>query len=260
MHDKLSRREDRALLKALRAVVLTQFPNPDRKDCPGTPVLQAIARKRISMFDPAHEHVMGCSPCFEELTDIRQALQRRKILVWAMGTTGTAIILLAVLLTYFGSHRVDGPFRPQTVQTERPNESSPAVQPGNAGQTAAPAPTTPPPQPNYELALLDLRNTSATRTVEPSASNPNVPPIEIRRGLLALTVQLPVGSEAGLYEVEIRNSNQQPIRTAKAAATIEGGITKLLINVDTRSIPPGEYEFAWRLADFSWRHLRILIR
>ena len=237
MRDKLSRREDRALLKALRAVVLTRFPNPDRKDCPGTPILQAIATKRISMFDPAHEHVAGCSPCFKELTEMRRALQRRKILVWAMGTTGTAIVIFAVGITYFGFRRADNPVRPQTAQTESPRDSSQPI-----------------------LALLDLRNASATRTVEPAGSNSSVPPIEIRRALLALTVQLPVGSEAGLYEVEVRNSNQQPIQTAKAAATIESGITKLLINVDTRSIPPGEYEFAWRLADYSWRHHAILIR
>lgn len=260
MRDKLSRREDRALLKALRAVVLTQFPNPDRKDCPGTPVLHAIATKRISMLDSAHEHVGACSPCFTELTEIRQALQRRKILLWAMGTTGTAIIVLAVWLTYFGPHRVDSPARPQTVQTGRPNEPSPAVQPENAGQAAAPAPTTPPPQPKYEIALLDLRNASATRTVEPADPPSNIKPLEIPRGLLALTVQLPVGSDAGSYEVQIRESNQQTIQTAKGKATIENGITKLPINLDTRSIRPGDYEFAWRLGDFSWRQHTILIR
>src|SRR5262249_49730210 len=117
MRDKLSRREDRAFLKALRAVALTQFPNPDRKDCPGAPTLHAIATKRISMFDSAHEHVGSCSPCFKELTDIRRALQRRKILLCAMGTTGTAILVFAVWLTYFRFQRLDNPPRPQTVQS-----------------------------------------------------------------------------------------------------------------------------------------------
>src|SRR5262245_66626471 len=115
MRDKLSRREDRALLKALRAVVLTQFPNPDRKDCPGTQTLHAIATKRISMFDHAHEHVGNCSPCFKELTDIRRALQQRKTLLWAMETTGTAIDGLAVWLTYFQIKRHHNPPHPETV-------------------------------------------------------------------------------------------------------------------------------------------------
>ena len=110
------------------------------------------------------------------------------------------------------------------------------------------------------MALLDLRNASTTRTVQPSGSTSNVQPIEIPRGRLALTVQLPVGSEAGSYEVEIRKPNQSATRTAKSQATIENGITKLPINMDTNSIQPCEYEFAWRLADFSWRHYPILIR
>src|SRR5206468_6616850 len=106
--------------------------------------------------------------------------------------TGTAIVVFAVWLTYFGSHRIDSPVRPQTVQTERASESSPAVQSEDTGKTAAPVPA-PPREAKYEMALLDLRNASATRTVEPLAPSPNIKPVEVRRGLLALTVQLPVG-------------------------------------------------------------------
>lgn len=162
MRDKLSRREDRALLKAMRAVVLTQFPNPDRKNCPGTPVLHAIATKRISMLDSAH------SRRFKELTEMRRALQRRKILRSAMGTTGAALVIVPVCVTYFGSYGVDSPFGPQTVQRERPRESSSAVNRRNVGETEAPAPTYRAPlQPNCEIVLLDLRNASAAITVEP---------------------------------------------------------------------------------------------
>src|SRR5438093_13076907 len=99
MRDKLSKREDRALHRALASVVLTQFPNPDRKDCPGKPVLRAIARKSIPMRDSAHEHVGSCSPCFSELTELRHAL-RRQHLMWAMGTVGTAGLVLVVLVAY----------------------------------------------------------------------------------------------------------------------------------------------------------------
>src|SRR5207245_3281552 len=97
--DKLPKREDRVLHRALASVVLTQFPNPERKDCPGSPVLRAIATKSIPMRDPAHEHVGSCSPCFSELTEIREALHRRN-LMW-MGTAGTAVLVVAVLVAYF---------------------------------------------------------------------------------------------------------------------------------------------------------------
>ena len=250
MRDKLSKREDRVLHRALASVVLTQFPNPGRKDCPGSPVLRAIATKSIPMRDPAHDHVGSCSPCFSELTEMRQALHRRNVM-WAMGTAGAAVLVLAVFVGYFVFLRVDNPVRQAVVRPGAPTETH---------QSADSIPKPQPSQTEYEMALLDLRNASATRTTKPSTSNSNVQPIEIPRGPLALTVQLPIGSDVGAYEVEIRKSNQPALRAAKGKATIENGITKLLVNLDTSSIQPGEYEFAWRLDDFSWRHHPILIR
>jgi hypothetical protein len=98
MRDKLSRREDQALMRVLKEVALTQYPNPYRKDCPGTPVLEAIATKSISMLDPAHEHVVRCSPCFRELTEMRRSLRRRKTFMWSMGAAGAVIVVLAFVL------------------------------------------------------------------------------------------------------------------------------------------------------------------
>src|SRR5213594_2962479 len=114
MRDKLSKREDRALHQALASVVLTQFPNPQRKDCPGTSVLRAIATKSIPMRDPVHGHVGSCSPCFLELTEIREALHRRS-LIWATGTAGAAVFVLAFLVFYFAFHREGSPLRQEAV-------------------------------------------------------------------------------------------------------------------------------------------------
>lgn len=250
MRDKLSKREDRVLHRALASIVLTQYPNPERKDCPGTPVLRAIATKSIPMRDPAHEHVGSCSPCFSELTEIRRAFHRRNVL-WATGTAGAAVLILAVLVAYFAFLRVQSPVRQEAGQPGGPTATP---------QTGDSIPTAPPSQTEYEMALLDLRNASATRTLEPSASSSNVRPVEIHRGLLTLTVQLPTGSEAGSYEIEIRKPNQPAIRAAEGQATIENGITTLVINMDTAFIQAGEYEFSWRLADFGWRYYPILVR
>src|SRR5881628_1262998 len=200
MRDKLTRREDRALLRALRELVLTQYPNPERKDCPGTSIIGSIAMKRIPMLDPAHEHVANCSPCFKELTEIQRRLHRRNIFLWAVTTAGTAIVIMVVLLPYFANRRQEIPAKRETAQTERPIESPPATQPNVTIQPgpSAPAPLTA--QPKYETALLDLRNASAARTTEAVGPGSNGNPIEVARGLLTLLVQLPVGSDAGPYE------------------------------------------------------------
>src|SRR5438046_9457080 len=114
---KRTRRRSRAFFRALQSVVLTHFPNPERKDCPGTEVLRAIATKSISMRDPAIEHVGQCSPCFAELTQLRQALHRRKVLS-ATGT-GVTVVILAILVTYFSFRRVDSQIKSQTRSEER---------------------------------------------------------------------------------------------------------------------------------------------
>jgi hypothetical protein len=110
------------------------------------------------------------------------------------------------------------------------------------------------------MALLDLRNASAVRAVERPESNPNTNLPSLPRALLSLTVQLPVGSDAGLYEIQIRGSDEKPLRSANGQAVIENGITKLSVSIDARSIQPGQYQFAWRLEDFTWRQYPILIR
>jgi len=172
-------------------------------------------------------------------------------MMWTMGTAGTAVLVLAVLVAYFAFLRVDSHVGQEAVQPRSPVETP---------QIDDPNRSLPPSQPGQVAAMLDLRNASVTRTVQPSGSPPSLQPIEIPRGLLALTIQLPIGSESGLYEVEIRKPNQLAISTAKAPAMIENGITKLLINIDTSALQPRRYEFAWRLRDFGWRSYPILIR
>src|SRR5207245_9885813 len=98
--DHLSNRQIRALERAMARVVMTQFPNPERKGCPGATVLRAIAGKRISMRDPSIEHVGICSPCFRELTAMRGAIFRRKVL-WIAGTVVSVAAILAVLVRHF---------------------------------------------------------------------------------------------------------------------------------------------------------------
>src|SRR2546427_3284837 len=255
---KRTRRQSRAFFRALQSVVLTHFPNPERRDCPGTSVLRAIATKNISMRDPAIEHVGRCSPCFAELTEMRRDLQRRKLL-WATGTAAAAVVLLALLVGYFALPRLNKPAQEEATQRGPSDLRKSTVQSGEPTSAAGTASKIPVPQPKYSTVLVDLRNASATRTIEPSPST-STPPIEIPRGLLALTIEFPIGSAAGPYEMEIRKPNQPPLRVAKGEAKIEDGITKLIINIDTSSIQPGEYEFGWRPVDFTWRHHPILIR
>src|SRR5262245_11491110 len=160
--DKLSKSEDRALHRALASIVLTQYPNPERKDCPGTSVLRAIATKSIPMRHPAHEPVGSCSPCFSELTEIRDALHRLN-LMWAMGTAGAAVLVIAVV-AYFAFLRVNSPVSQEAVHS---------VTAGGPSKTSELTPNSSLSQPGYDEALLDLRNATTSRTIQSSGSTLN---------------------------------------------------------------------------------------
>jgi hypothetical protein len=251
-----TRKQSREFFRALQSVVLTRFPNPDRTDCPGAAVLRTIATKTIFMGDPAIEHVGRCSPCFAELMELRRGLESRKVL-WTTGMIAAAVVALTLLVGYFALPRLSTPAQGEAARPG-PTDANSRAQSGEPTAGGQSASTTPAAQPTYETALLNLRDASATRSVEPPPTP--IRPIEIRRGLLALTIELPIGSDAGPYEMEIRKPNQSPVRTVRGEARIVDGITRMVINIDTSSILPGEYEFGWRPGNFSWRHYPVLIR
>jgi hypothetical protein len=224
--DQLSKQEDRVLHRALESVVRTQFPNPRRIDCPGTETLRAIVQKRTSMRDPAIDHVGHCSPCFVELTNLRRTMHRRN--VWKTAGTAAAVLVVAVLAAYF-------------VQEIDPRNQTPL-------------------QPRYAAATIDLRNASTARSIQPSSTPMGQPQIELPRATLSLIVELPIGSEAGLYEAEIRAPSQVAVLSAQGQAEIDRGVTRARMTLDTRLIQPGPYEFRWRLSGFDWHTARLVIR
>lgn len=220
--DHMSKRMDRALHRAFESVALTQFPNPERNDCPGAATLRQIAKKRISMSDPAVTHVASCSPCFAELCQLRRTARRQSTFVALCAASATMLLLVWGLFSNLGLWK-----------------SSP-----------------PPPQSNPVAALLDLRNTSASR----STSSGLAPmPIELPRGLLNLTIYLPIGAESGQYDIQLRRGNET-IAMETAQGTIEKGITRLSIVLDTRPIQVGDYQVAWRQPAFEWRYYPITIQ
>jgi hypothetical protein len=221
--DRMSKRTDRSLNRAFESVVLTQFPNPERNDCPGIGTLRQIAKKRISMRDPVIAHVGKCSPCFADLGRIRRTARRNKAFT-LVSTTFGGVLLLWVLISHSFFWK-----------------------------------TTTPPQSQRIATLLDLRNASVSRSPQVAGSNMNRRPIGIPHGLLQLTIDLPVGAEDGRYEVQFRRGNEV-IVTEAGQATIENGITHLSINIDTNSIAGGEYQFAWRLRDYDWQYYPIVLR
>jgi len=221
--DELSRRQDRALHRAFESAVLAQFPNPERKDCPGTGTLRAIANKRISMRDPALAHVGQCSPCLLELIGMRHAAHRHTV-AWRIIPAAAVALVFLMAVGYYGLRIRTSPTDPQLPRVAR---------------------------------VLDLTAASVPRT---GTHNSAIPPLELRRGLLTLTIKLPTGSEAGVYEVAVETPNHSTVAKARGQARIERGITSLIVDIDTNSVPTGDYALVWRLLDFDSRSYPLRIQ
>ena len=93
---KLSRTQDQMLHDGLASVVLTAFPNSERKDCPGRETLTAIARKKWPMHDPAGNHVTRCSPCFRELYEIQGRIRGQRTMLLTSAAASVLIVVARV--------------------------------------------------------------------------------------------------------------------------------------------------------------------
>ena len=57
----------------IEEILLTGFPNPERKGCPPASVIEDLGNRRIGRDHPAWKHIWGCSPCFRQFKSIRDA-------------------------------------------------------------------------------------------------------------------------------------------------------------------------------------------
>ena len=109
------------LKRKLQDSILSQYPNPERKGCPGSAVLQSVATRYSDESvegDENWHHVTHCSECYREFLDFRLRhkgpAKKRTLLVW----WGVAAAVLAVALGLFFANRRNavGPERPQNAE------------------------------------------------------------------------------------------------------------------------------------------------
>jgi hypothetical protein len=97
LNPPLSRREERALIRAFQLSAANDYPNPDRTGCPkGVALLKGIATKKLAPSHPIIQHVAECSPCFREMMHLRRDLNTLRFLKMAAATL--TIALMAVLI------------------------------------------------------------------------------------------------------------------------------------------------------------------
>lgn len=221
--------EERELLELLAKSALNDYPNPERIGCPGREFLERLAfdRKSIPLSDPHLDHIVHCSPCFRELSDIKAAGKRKRPGVWIAAAAAAALILIGLAAWFSGVF-------------------------GTSRLPAGPVSSTP------IIAQIDLQNSSIPRGV--SSESQQNKALTIPRGQLNLTVLLPFGSDAGTYEIQIFKEIGKPLITSTGRAAIGNGVTKLNVSVNTSSLSPGNYLLGVRQPPLGWAYNPIAVR
>src|SRR3954453_2892529 len=87
---RLTREQQRRMLELLEQAALHDYPNPERKGCPGSEFLQRLATDRasIDLDDPRLNHIARCSPCYREFLSYRKSAQTRSLTRRALFAAG----------------------------------------------------------------------------------------------------------------------------------------------------------------------------
>ena len=217
----------------LQQTILTEYPNPERKGCPGEAVLRGLAARYLDesvQEDPNWHHVTHCSPCYREFLDIRsqakQAAKTRKVGV-AAGLVAAAAVLIGAAFYFTRQPEVSREERPQIAELV------------------------------YRPRVVDLEGRSMTRSDE---GNEETKPIVLGRGPEELNIRLPFASKAGTYEVQILKSADNPLVSASGEAQIVDGTTALKAKVDLSKFEPGKYLLGVRRLPADWTYYPAEIR
>ena len=95
---RVTRRDERLLIRLAIEAIHSDFLNPDRLGCPGRDTLEAIAKGRLSIpeVEDVIDHIATCAPCFDEYTGCRQLHRRRIVSRAALICVTVLVVALAV--------------------------------------------------------------------------------------------------------------------------------------------------------------------
>lgn len=100
----------------------------------------------------------------------------------------------------------------------------------------------------YKPAVLNLKNHLGDRGAGAPTTGPEMPVLP--RNRLDLTIILPFGSEAGVYDVQFQDSGHRPLISAAATAAIEHDDTMVRMKWNLTKYSGGRYVVAWRQPPF----------
>jgi hypothetical protein len=206
--------------RAVQESILRNYPNPERKGCPGDDVVREVAARTELKTDDAWEHITHCSPCYAEFLEFKKAIRHGKAI-----RRRTAIGLLAAATAAI----------PIMVITRLNSRS-------------------------YDRQIGDWNLEASASSRGPGTDTGETAPQRAEKARGYIRVHLPLGSEPGEYKLQIRKSEDGPaVQQATATAEIINGHTQANFAVDLDALPSGSYFAAIRGSSRVWRVYPLII-
>ena len=219
-----SDKDEKRILAALGRGLLREFPNPDRVGCPRSGIVRDIAFYKLPLeqAEPWLDHLSSCSPCYRDFCGFRDAYQSRR------RTTFLAIAVSVLIVGLVGSWTF--------IQKQKRHRFA-------------------------QTALLDLRDRSVTRGIEPGSELiPGERPLEVSRRVTHLSFYLPRDSREGPYEVRILKPSGESLLAAGGVAKVDRGIMSLEVVVSLAPARPGPYVLQIRRSGLEGNHYPLILQ
>jgi hypothetical protein len=209
-------------LEWIRRAIQTAYPNPHHLGCPTPEALAAIARRTLPATAEEQNHIFHCSPCFATYLGIRNQIRRSRIIRLSAVWTCSTVLLVGL-----------------TVYTANRHSLSP---------------------PQQFTTAFNLQERPVFRGTHQAVIQPA--PFVMPRGIVHLSLTLPLGSQAGPYQLQIcRTKSGDPLLAATGAAAVRAdGSTVLTVDLESASLRDGQYALGIRRGDGEWSYSPLLIR
>jgi hypothetical protein len=195
-----------------------------------------MANRQIPLGETGElvEHIATCSPCFQEYWRYRRRHKRRV-------ATQAVVLFLGVLASIgivINGHRL-------WFQIGSPKQH------GLERDLAA--------QETYRQVVLDLRSRSVSRSDEQREANPEGE-LNLPRGRVALLIYPPIGSEDGIYEIQLQLPLQPPSLEEHVELQMRNHIEALEVKLDTTALTPGNHLLRFRREESGWREYSVQVK
>jgi hypothetical protein len=238
MADESAEQSFNTAKEILQEAILRDYPNPERRGCPGSEALKRLASSDLPQTsDPAWDHVTHCSPCYREFLEFREeqkeandrARRRRRVVL----ATAAALILVCGLWLFLRRS-------PEAKPPQNPAKPAPQIV-----ARASPRP-----------AYLDFESVRTGRGEEQTPSRPLKYALPLDD--LDLKIRLPIGSEDGQYQVEILpEPGKPPVASDNGVAALENHSVFLRTRIDLAGLKTGKYYIAFRRVNAEWTVLPL---